>query len=535
MGLFKKNYIIGLDIGHSSIKSAQFIKKEGKLTLVKAYLKELSRTDDDNRRKAEIISVLKDIFSGADAKGAKVIVSVNSPDTMVRIGSAPYMPRSELNDAIRLEAKNYFPFPLDEAVLDFEILGIVAEKSVKKYQIMAATSSNKTVKEYLLLLNEADIKPVSLVPGSYALAKLIEALFNKSKNISAGVVKSFIDIGEQYTELIIFKGKDLLFSRKIPVSGIVFTKAMTGLLISDRGKIQLTFDEAEKIKRETGIPPADESKEIDNKIYTDQILSMIREPMDQLVNEIDRSFRYYREGFGGGSVDSVVLFGGGSRLTGLKEFLSGELGIPVEQGDFLEGVEFNPGTKSDLLLSDRPAGCQLAFALGAALSEGKGVNVLPVEIKENVKRIFRRAAVMSAAASAIIILAFLYQGLKIQAINFEKRAAVSNMELESLKPQLEKLEAQNMLTGILADKPDWVKVFTELSNIIPDNIYLREFSVKDKVITIKGAAGGDKKEAIFLDFMHNLEKGIFKDVKLVNTKEVEKEKTNDFELTCSVE
>jgi Tfp pilus assembly PilM family ATPase len=92
-------------------------------------------------------------------------------------------------------------------------------------------------------------------------------------------------------------------------------------LVSDKGKIKLSLEEAERIKREVGIPPEGESKMIDDKILTTQLLSMIRSPLEQLVNEIDRCFDYYREESGGGKIDSLMLFGGGALLKGLQQFL----------------------------------------------------------------------------------------------------------------------------------------------------------------------------------------------------------------------
>ena len=524
--MFKKDYIVGLDIGTSSVKLVQFIKKQDGLRLLKADLREILHPDDDALRGEEIASALKDLLKGIDVKKSKIIASINCPMTSVKKITAPYMPRNELREGIKLEARSYFPFPIADALLDFEILGDVVEKGIRKYEVAVVASPKMTVNAYIALLGKAGIKPASLIPCSYALQKLAEQSYSEE-----GKTQCFLDVGRHYTELLVFRGRNLLFSRKIPISNGDFTKAMTRVLVSDRGKTALTLDEAEKIKREVGIPPEGESKIIDNKISTIQLLSMLRAPLEQLVDEIERSFAYYREETGGGEIDSLVLFGGGASLGGLIKFLSEELGIEVRLGDPLKALEI----EKDAIHDRDKISYRLGLAVGAALSEAKGVNLLPVEIKEETKRTFKRATLEALAAAVILIFAFIYIGMGIQLGNYQKRISAARMELSSLGPQYEKLEKQNLLTQILSDEPHWEDVFREWSNIIPGNIYLTELSMKAKLIRIKGIVVSKYAEGFLSDFVFTLEEGIFGKVRLVTTKEIKVKSANEFELECWVD
>ncbi len=309
-GLFKKEYIIGLDIGSSSVKIAQFIRKEDGLHLAKADMKEIDE-------EGQIVLALKDLFRGIDVKKSEVIAVINCPKTAIKIAKTPYMPKAELRDGISLEAKNYFPFPIDGSSLDYEILGDVVEKGVRKYEVAVAVSPNTTVERYLSLLEKAGIKPTSFVPLPYAVQKLAEHLyaFAESGKKDARV---YLVIGRFYTEFAILKGRELVFNRKIPVAGEDFTKAMTAVLVSDKGKTELTIDEAEKIKREVGIPAEANSRVINDKISATQILSMLRAPLEQLISEIERCFDYYREESGGGKMIHLLYLAGELLLAGLS-------------------------------------------------------------------------------------------------------------------------------------------------------------------------------------------------------------------------
>ena len=521
-GIFKKDFIVGLDIGTSSIKLAQFLKKEDGLHLVRAGLEEIAPTSDESSAEKEKLASLEKLIRGIDIKKSKFIVSINCPKTAIRRVIVPYMPRSELADGIRLEAKNYFPFPIEEAELDFEIVGDVIEKGVKKYQVIIATSPQKTINGYLSLLEKVGIKPASFVSAPYALQKLTEVSLFKE-----GSTQCFIDIGSRYTELAIFKDKNLIFSRKIPIAGDDFTKAMTGVLASDKGRTELTLEEAERLKRQVGIPPESESKMIDDKISTMQILSMLRAPVEQLVSEIDRCFDYYREETAGGKIDSLILFGTGASLKGLPGFLSKELGVEVTMGDSLTGLKIESMAKDE---RDKLA-LQLGLAIGAALSEAKGINLLPPEIKEETRRTFKRSGIEATVVGTALVLVLFYIGMRIQLNNFQKKISVAKMELSSLGPELK----QVAIFRFLAKEPYWDDVFKELSNIIPSDIYLTELSMENNVIRMHGIVNSQEPEESLSNFILTLERGLFKNVKLITTKEITGKTANEFEITCWID
>ncbi|MBU0649520.1 type IV pilus assembly protein PilM [Patescibacteria group bacterium] len=527
MNILKKDYIIGLDIGSSSIKLAEFLKKEDGLHLVKVDVKELAYIGDEASAEKETLALLKRMLRGSNIKKSKFIVSINCPKTAIKNVITPHMPKGELRNAIKLAAKNYFPFSIDDALLDFEILGEVVEKGVKKYKILVAASPQKTISKFLSILDKAGIKPSSFMPIPYALRGLAEAAYSKDKE-----TRCFLDIGSAHTELVIFKGKDLVFSRMIPVAGSDLTKEMTDVLVSDKGRTELSLDEAEKIKREIGIPPEGESKMINDKISTIQILSMIRTPLERLINEIDRCFDYYREENEGGRVDSLVLLGGGASLRGIRNFLSEGLGMEVRLGNPLDGLKIKSGAIDEAASS---IAHKLAVAVGAGLSETRGLNLLPPEIREETKQTFKRATVQAIVTGIALILALVYIGMRIQLASFQKRIAAGRMEILSLQPQIEQVETQGLANEILVNEPYWEDVFKELSNIIPDNTYLTEFLMKDKTVKIRGVVTSSKPEELLSGFILGMEKGIFNNVRLISTKEIRDKFGNEFELDCRVD
>ena len=507
MSLFFKNFVVGLDIGPHSIKLVQFAKKKEGLSLVKKESREIISLPDQKSSAEEKLSKLKELLVDIPLKKSQFVVSINCPKTCARMIYTPPMSEGELREAIKIESKNYFPFPLNKSCFDFEVIGEVVEKDMKKLRVAVVASPKETVDETLNLLRQAGIKPDCLIPVPYALLNFYRTSFpDKSKTVS------IIDIGERYTELVIFEGNNLAFSRKIPVASHDFTKALTSALVSDQGKVQLTLEEAEKIKREVGIPKETENRMIDGKVSTAQVLSMLRLSLEQLVTEIGRCFDYYRQETTGSEIDSMILLGDGAQLKGLSEALSEDLGIEVRVGD-------------------SPA---MAIAMGAALSQGRCINLLPAELKEEAKRVLKRATLQSSISSFVIILVAIYLGMGIQISNFKKRIAVSKLEIASLKAQFENAKGQLSADKILQNEPYWEDVFKELSNVIPADIVLREMTMQDKGMRIKGAIVSKGKDGALSNFISNLGKGIFKDVRLITAQELPDKSAREFELECQV-
>jgi len=522
MDMFKKDFIVGLDIGSSSVKMVLFSAKEDGLALLSAKIIELKPPSGD----AEASAAVREILRGIDLKKSKVVANINCPHTSIKKITTPYMPKNELREGILLEAKSYFTFSIDEAIVDFEITGDVVEKGVRKYEVSVAVCPIETSKKYVSILDSAGVKPAAFISTPYGLEKIARLSITADEK-----PVSYIDIGKTYTELIIMKGKALVFSRKIPISGDDFTKSLTSMLVTDKGKVQLSTDEAETVKREVGIPKEDDAKLAGCKIPAFQVLSMIRSPLEQLAAEIGRCFDYYREEGGSGNIESIVLSGGGASLSGLVAYLAGDLGLNVRLSDPVKGLK---GDKSAILEAGKIAH-RLTPAIGAVSIIATGINLLPEEIKDATTRVVKRGTVEVVVTAVVIISVLLFIGMNIRITNLDTRIATAKFELSGLAPQLGKAEAQALAGTVLMDEPQWEDIFIEVSNLIPDTVHLTNMSMQNKILSIKGVVAANDGEQILSDFVLTLENGIFRDVKLVESKDLVNNTGVEFELKCWVD
>jgi cell division protein FtsA len=177
------------------------------------------------------------------------------------------------------------------------------------------------------------IKQIVLEPIASSLAVL------SSAEKELGVI--LLDVGGGTTDISVFRGGDIWFSKVIPIAGEHITNDITVGL-------QTPIEEAELIKKQAGTALVegvgeDEKIEVatiggdEKKIVSKKKLAKIIEPrveelLDLAMQEVEDAG--YRDLVPAG----LVLTGGTSLLDGIAEFAQQRYGIPVRQGKIPQGI-----------------------------------------------------------------------------------------------------------------------------------------------------------------------------------------------------
>ncbi|MBN3039105.1 MAG: type IV pilus assembly protein PilM [Candidatus Omnitrophica bacterium] len=521
----RKKSVIGLDIGTAAIKLAKFVHAEGKLQLSQLVLKEINLEKDTPVAQLE---ALKELFKSINAQESDINVVVNCAQSCTRVITIPYMPKAEIIPALKWEMKDFISFPVDESVLDFKVLEEVSESGAKKLKILVACSPQATINNYISLLGQLGLKPHLFTQAGFVLDDVIAGLGSEGQKTTA-----ILDIGHSLSELFIFQKGKAAFSRKLPVAAREFTKAMTQVLASELGKIQLNFAQAEKIKRKYGIPESATSQVLEGKLTSMQLLSLLRPNVEKLIEEIERSFDFYRESEQGIKVERLILLGGGSDLKGLAKQLNENLGIPVELGNpFIDVSSLAPY----LLENNATQAHRFAQAIGVAQSAKDSINLLPVEIKEETKILIERSSIKALMAAVFVILILSYVGMRIKLGTDLKRLAAAELELGALKPRIGQVNKQAFLVDALNKRIYWSDVLKEIGNCVPEQIRLTKMKAAQNSVQLAGEIKPSKtsEEKLLTECMKTLEKGIFEEVKLVTTKNATAQGLYQFELKLSL-
>src|SRR5262245_6666528 len=117
--------LIGLDIGTNAVTLAEVtpgtpprLERFGQVALPADAMREGEVVED-----RALIDAISRLRAEVDVKKASVRIGLSSPRAVVRQVDMPAMTRDELAGALQYQAADLIPIPMDEAVLDFAILG----------------------------------------------------------------------------------------------------------------------------------------------------------------------------------------------------------------------------------------------------------------------------------------------------------------------------------------------------------------------------------------------------------------------------
>lgn len=337
MGLFGPNEITGIDVGAGSIKAVR-IKPGKRPALTAAAMIEFPLGSERESVSADLRYLLSEKKIG----GGNIITQMPGRDLTIRSLSLPRMPLEELREAARWEAKRHISYPLDTALVEYLITGERRDGAVEKYDILMVAAEESRVREHLAPFDEARIR-VSAVDANALALRNVFRLRESPGDVNTLVV----DIGAGKTEINIFKGGVLRFSRCLESGGLDMTRAVADAMGTG-------LPEAEAKLR--SLSPAASANE-------DQAIDVVRTRLDGLLMEIRRSVEYYKTTFREKEVERTVLTGGIALMRGIREYFAGSLTGPVELDEPFNGLS----CKDALLAEFGPIAPRFSAAVGLAL------------------------------------------------------------------------------------------------------------------------------------------------------------------------
>jgi len=266
MSLFKKKVkFLGLDLSKRSVKVVELDHKGEKPTL-KTYggleLPSFSLESASQKAKEEVAQTINEILNRARVSTRNIVASLPPQNVFNSVLSVPHVTDRELPEAIRWEAKQYIPAPLEEVVIDWQKIG--QDENGKKLEIYLVAAPKNLVSKYLEIYKSANLNPLALEIDPLALVRSLVG--------TQGQALILIDLGAYETSISVVEAGVLRFCRTITSGGETITKAIASNLNVDTSR-------AEQFKKDFGI---------NMEKLEGQILKSIRPIVNTLLTEIKR-------------------------------------------------------------------------------------------------------------------------------------------------------------------------------------------------------------------------------------------------------
>ncbi|MBI3252078.1 MAG: type IV pilus assembly protein PilM [Candidatus Omnitrophica bacterium] len=335
MKKIRDEVIVALDIGASSIKCVEMARREGQEN---PELTRVSIVPLFEKFAKDTAAALRQCFDPLLPLPRRARVAVSGPSLLVRRIALPVMSHLELKGAIRFEAEGHIPFPVDDCVLDFQILNQIPEKNAMNVILVAA--KRDLIQGRVKMLSDIGIQPEFIDVDVFCLVNAFQSLGDGRGESVYGL----LNIGHGGSSFAIVKDKLPGFVREVPTGGLEVTRALAQMRA-------IPEDQAEALKKNR-----DPQNMNDLKIAT-------QKGFESLTEELKHSIDYF-ENETSEELKTIWMSGGGALSVGVAEHLSAELGRPAALWNSIQKIQAVPGVDQKVLAEHYP---ELAVVLGMAL------------------------------------------------------------------------------------------------------------------------------------------------------------------------
>jgi type IV pilus assembly protein PilM len=470
--------LIGLDIGTNAVRVVE-IEPAADLPLVTTFgqvaLPPDAMRDGEVVDGAAVTAAIQRLWKELSLRKGEVRVGVASTRVLVRTLDLPMMSESDLAGALRFQAQELIPIPLDDAVLDFQVLedlpvgepGPDGAPPAQMQRILLAAAHKDTVGNLVAAVRAAGltVAAVDLVPLA-----LIRAIGRRVADNGLGA-EAIVSVGGGVTVMVVHETGLPRFVRVLGLGGRVLTDAIAR-------DLEIPFEQAEALKRQTNQAP--------EQIAERARVAMTR-PLAELVEQVRGSLDYYRAQPGAPRLLRVTLTGGASLTPGLAEQLGVLVGLPVEVATPREQLAIGDiGFPSDRVETldpylPTPAG----LALGG-LASGRRINLLGPEGRAAANR--QRSLMIAGVIGALLFVLLVgIWWLRKSAVDSEKdRLSQAKAEVATLEAQKASLAdaataqaevdtLKGEVQAVLAQDVSWARMLQEIARTIPNDTWLTAF------------------------------------------------------------
>ncbi|HMJ04422.1 MAG TPA: type IV pilus assembly protein PilM [Conexibacter sp.] len=316
---------------------------------------------------AALAEALRELFR--DRKlGKRVRIGVANQRIVVRtIDLPPLTDAKEIAAAVRFNAQDHIPMPLDQAVLEHQSLGLVDTADGQRTRVVLVAARRDMLERLHAAAREAGLRPAGIDLAAFAM---IRALRREGDGATL-----YVSVGG-VTNLALAEGATCVFTRVVP-GGV---EALASELAERRG---LTLEHARQWLAHVGfITPLEELA--GEAEIIEEARSVLVEGVRRIADEVRNSLDFYRAQAGALAAERAILTGPAVAIPGFADQLGAAIGLPVDAGTVAEaragaygGVEAGRlAVAAGLAVDEAPAvragdvaPHELAAAEGAAAGE----------------------------------------------------------------------------------------------------------------------------------------------------------------------
>ena len=262
----------------------------------------------------------------------------------------------QLENAIRYRAQEALPIPIEEAVLDYHVLGErVDEDGNRLRRILLVVAYRELIDRYVSACKKAGIRLAGIDLEAFALLRALAEPRVEHDETQADAALVVVAIGHDRSTFAVSDGRVCEFTRVLDWGGATLDVAIAR-------ELDMAPSEAAPVKRELSLTVQNVPEGLTQE-QADAARDAVRRQLQTFARELVSSLQFYQNQPGSLGIGEIVITGGTAHLAGLAEELQRLIGVQVAVGDPLTRVKLGRKVRATEQLGS------LAVAIGLGIED----------------------------------------------------------------------------------------------------------------------------------------------------------------------
>lgn len=319
--------ILGINIGEHLITMAIVSRSDKQVVPIALALEQIPINmyiNESEEAENKIVALVKKMLSEAKITLRNAAIILPDAKSYMRITEAPALTEKELISAIRYQADQFIPLPIEQVSLDIEVLK--EDKKNKKKVVFLVAAAETYVDRISRVVEKAGLIPQFLENETTSLFRLLSkyvAIIPQGPNPGYFM---FINIGISATSIVLYD-----MQAKLPIATLGLSIGYDLFVRDLKSNLQLDEVKINQLLQETGFSQV---------AAPYQIAPIIQGPFDELTKEINHFLMVIKDQTNIG-ISRIFLLGEGNLIADLDKKISQTMGVPTSTYDLTAIVKSN--------------------------------------------------------------------------------------------------------------------------------------------------------------------------------------------------
>ena len=316
-----------LDIGTNAVRVVQLTPAGDSWNLAHfgyAPLDEKTSASSSPEALRHLGEVIMTAVGQSNIKTKNVVIGLPSSKTFTTVIEVPVMPENELRNTIKYQVDQYIPMAVNEAKVDWALLG-TSLHDPKMQEVLIASTANSYAEERLEFIESLGLNVIAAEPNQLSMVRSL---------LPDGILDArlIIDMGELSTDLAITFGDTPRLVRTIPTGVHSLVKAAVQ-------NLNVQEDQARQFILKFGLAP----DRLEGQVYR-----AIEATLDNFAVELTKSIKFFQTRYPNTPVGGILLSGYSAIVPGFGQYVSSKTGIQSSMANPWQKVRVSQSDQQQL-------------------------------------------------------------------------------------------------------------------------------------------------------------------------------------------